>query len=315
MSKIRPETKDFRLEIKTLDDESGTFTGILSAYNVVDLGNDMVEPGAFTKNMEEAGSLRPLLWQHKTDEPIGQLDLKDSAEGLLVTGTLDLNLQRAREAYSLIKKGIIKGLSIGYRAIRKKMEGGIRHLKEIELFEGSIVTFPMLPLAQVTTVKTTDQSKDFLQELADAQTMAMYYLMMQALDYSLCEVRWDAASGPEDKIAASGECIDQFKTAYLAYLPMYFDVMEGDGMGMMSAQQRADMKAGRRISSASRTKIEEAISNLQALLAEETDSTAEPETAAADTPKPSAATPPATGVNDVDLKAMMSRLIQKLKEN
>lgn len=301
MSKMPMATKDFRFTLKSADDETGTFTGILSAYNIIDLGNDLVEPGAFTKNLKEAGEDRVLLWQHNTDEPIGGLKIWDTPEGLMVKGTLDLNIQRAREAYSLLKNSFIKGLSIGYRAIKKKMEDGIRHLKEIELFEGSIVTFPMLPAAQVTGVKRADGVKDFEEELAEAQTMAMYYLMMSSLDDALCDIRWDQTLSPDDKVQQSGESIDQFKTRYMEYLPAYFSAIaddDDDADMSISGRKPGDVKVGRRISAASRTKVEEAISKLQALLAEDESQDTADETAAALPPPAVAAAPKESGDSD-----------------
>src|SRR5678816_2268149 len=96
---LRMATKDFRFEIKEVSDDTGTFTGMLSVYNVVDLGNDLVEPGAFKKTLNDKGAKFPMLWQHKTDEPIGELEVTDTEDGLSVKGTFDLEVVRAREAY------------------------------------------------------------------------------------------------------------------------------------------------------------------------------------------------------------------------
>jgi len=272
-------TKDFRFELKETSDETGVFTGLASVYGVVDLGNDLVEAGSFVKTIKEKNEV-PMLWQHKTDAPIGQIELTDTAEGLQVKGTLNLDLQQARDAYSLIKKGIIKGLSIGYRAVKSKMQNGVRHLKEIELFEISIVTFPMLPVAQISGVKTAEDRKDFTEELANAQTFAMYCLMMQALDCTLCDTRWNADMSAEEKLQESSDSIDQFKISYLAYLPMYFE----------AAGMKAEAKVGARHSAQTRTQIEEAIQKLQALLEGDAADTVD-ETAAASTPQPKAAGP------------------------
>jgi len=146
--------KDFGLEIKSIA-EDGTFEGWLSVYDVVDQGSDIVRPGAFTKTIRESGGSVPMLWQHNTHEPIGILQLVDKPEGLWVKGKLILEIQRAKEAYAAIKEGVIRGLSIGYKAIegKTKMVAGIRNLFELKVYEGSIVTFPMLPDAMIHSVK------------------------------------------------------------------------------------------------------------------------------------------------------------------
>ena len=181
------QTKDFKFELKALA-EDGTFEGYLSVFNVIDLGNDVVEPGAFTKTIQEQKGTVPLLWQHRTDKPIGTLTLEEDQYGLKVNGKLLLEVQQGREAYTLVKSGVIKGLSIGFEAIKKQVEKGVRRLKEIRLYEGSIVTFPMLPIAQITGIKSLEDKSDFLTELEEAQTRSMGYMMMDALGLSLIHI-------------------------------------------------------------------------------------------------------------------------------
>lgn len=259
------QTKDFKFELKALGDD-GTFEGYLSVFNVIDLGNDVVEPGAFTKTIQEQKGVVPLLWQHRTDKPIGTLTLQEDQYGLKVNGKLLLEVQQGHEAYTLVKSGVIKGLSIGFEAIKKQVDKGIRKLKEIRLYEGSIVTFPMLPIAQITAIKSIDGKSDFATELQEIQTRAMRYMMLDALSCSLCDALYEMSMSAEEKIQASSDSIDQFKTAYMDFLPNMFALMaEMAGMEMNSAKAQ-DIKAGRMISAANRTMIEEAIARLQALL-------------------------------------------------
>jgi HK97 family phage prohead protease len=131
----------------------GSFEGLLAVYNNVDLGGDLIEPGAFTKTIREHGNEVPLLWQHKIDVPIGMLTLVDGPDALSVKGQLLMDVPAAKTAYLLIKARIVKGLSIGFDCLKDAMDGSVRHLKEIRLWEGSIVTFPMNAAALVTTVK------------------------------------------------------------------------------------------------------------------------------------------------------------------
>ena len=81
------QNKDLSFELKELDTEgAGSFEGLLSVYNIVDLGNDSIEPGSFTKTIQEKGPKRPLLWQHKSDTPIGMITLIDGPDALRVRG-------------------------------------------------------------------------------------------------------------------------------------------------------------------------------------------------------------------------------------
>jgi len=137
--------------------ESGVFEGYASLFNVVDTGGDMVMPGAFAKSLRKRGAARvKMLWQHQAAEPIGVWALiVEDGRGLKVQGRLDLSVGRAREALSLMRAGAIDGLSIGFRTKRAGADksGGVRRLIEVDLWEISIVTFPMLPQARVSAVK------------------------------------------------------------------------------------------------------------------------------------------------------------------
>lgn len=153
------DTKNFRLELKQLD-ESGTFVGKLAVYGNVDDGGDVLDPGCFTKTLQEGGGTVPLCWQHDTAAPIGILKLTDSPNALLCKGTLVMSVAKAREAYDLMRAGAVKGLSIGYQTIKQQMTDSVRRLKELRLYEGSLVTLPMNPEAVVTGVKRQDVKPD-----------------------------------------------------------------------------------------------------------------------------------------------------------
>src|ERR1041385_8651826 len=131
--------KDLALEIKNLGDQ-GTFEGYASTFGNEDLGGDVVVQGAFSKTIAD-NPKRPLLWNHNSDEPIGMTTAAEDTAGLSVKGVLNLDVQRARETYSLMKQGAVKGLSIGYDPVRKDHKDGVRYLKELKLYEVSLVPF------------------------------------------------------------------------------------------------------------------------------------------------------------------------------
>lgn len=148
--------RDLAIEIKDIGESDGSFLGLASVYGNEDLGGDIVEPGAFTKTLSDKGGEVPLLWQHNTREPIGIGKLTDTAKGLEIQGKLVLSVGKAKEAYDLMKNRVIKGLSIGYDTVRDEVKGGKRMLKELKLWEVSVVTFPMNELANVQFVKSDD---------------------------------------------------------------------------------------------------------------------------------------------------------------
>ncbi|WP_029030648.1 HK97 family phage prohead protease [Salinarimonas rosea] len=137
--------------------ESGIFEGYASLFGVTDLARDVVQPGAFGRSLASRGARGVrMLWQHDPGEPIGTwLKLEEDARGLRVRGRLNLAVGRAREIHALMREGAIDGLSIGYRVTKAAAEPGTRRrlLHEVDLWEISIVTFPMLPAARVAAVK------------------------------------------------------------------------------------------------------------------------------------------------------------------
>lgn len=256
---MKNKQRQFRMAVKSVN-EDGSFEGLLSPYNNVDEGADLVEPGAFTKTMRENGNKVPTLWQHKTDCPIGELVLEDSPEGLKCKGQLLLEIPEAKKAYVLMKAKIVTGLSIGYDVIKAQVIDGVRHLKEIRLWEGSVVTFPMNLLAQVTDVKARGEAKgDFNEELNERQLMDARYQMLGALSDALCQIPWTSELSRAEMITAAETVIQQFRDAYLDYFPQYLDVLtEMYGVDIKSWPAKRETKAGRRLSAATKGSLGDA---------------------------------------------------------
>lgn len=129
--------------------------GYASLFDQTDQGGDTVRPGAFAKALKRLaaeGRQVKMLWQHDPAQPIGVWqDIREDARGLWVKGTLLPEVAQAREALALIQAGALDGLSIGYRTKRAhKAPDGQRHLLELDLWEVSLVTFPMLSSARLT---------------------------------------------------------------------------------------------------------------------------------------------------------------------
>ena len=154
--------------------------GYASLFGMPDQGGDIVAPGAYAsslKRLADKGDKVRMLWQHDPGQPIGIWDeVREDAKGLWVKGRLLPDVAKAREAAALIAAGAIDGLSIGYRTIRAERDGQNRRvLTEVELWEVSLVTFPMLREAKVGR-KSDALDEDEAEALAQALRAAAHAL-------------------------------------------------------------------------------------------------------------------------------------------
>ncbi len=149
--------------------------GYASLFDRADNGGDVVSKGAYARCLAElarSGRTIKMLWQHEPREPIGVWDeVVEDDVGLYVRGRLLAEIARAREAAALIEAGAIDGLSIGYRTRRSiRDRNGRRCLSELELWEVSLVTFPMLADARVDA-KREDALHDLALAIDDARQL------------------------------------------------------------------------------------------------------------------------------------------------
>jgi len=214
--------KSFKIDLKSVSEE-GTFEGFASVYGNTDLANEIVEKGAFKRTLDHHDTVT-LLWQHDTKQPIGIGRIEDSDKGLKIFGELNLDTQKGKEAHSLLKQRAIKGLSIGYDVVQDNWQKGLRYLKELKLWEVSVVTFPCNEQAEVNAVKsTTDfdgykEVKDFNSELEGALLDEKRWLLEDAFRRALRNTLDDKELDNASKIGVIGVIFDQYKVAYLAWL-------------------------------------------------------------------------------------------------
>lgn len=146
-------------------------SGYASVFGQRDQNGDIVEPGAFSASLQRLaaeGRSVKLLWQHDPVKPIGVWeDVSEDTFGLRVRGRLLTDLAQGADAATLLAAGAIDGLSIGYRTIRAEKSGGGRRLIELDLWEVSLVTFPMLPSARASA-KAPDPEAELAEALAGA---------------------------------------------------------------------------------------------------------------------------------------------------
>lgn len=160
------------LRIKALDDDTGEFEGYGSTFGgEPDSYGDIIVEGAYTETLKAhkaKGTMPKMFWQHDPGEVIGKwLDAEEDSTGLKLRGKLNMGVQRGREAYALLKEGDIDGLSIGYsiKKYDKDEDEGIWYLKELDLFEVSVVSIGANENATVSAVKAQKTAHEITEKL------------------------------------------------------------------------------------------------------------------------------------------------------
>jgi len=132
--------------------------GYASLFWTRDLNDDVTAAGAFSASLARSGAAGvKMLFQHEATEPVGVWDeIAEDARGLFVRGRILTVTPQGRLVAALVKAGALDGLSIGFRTVKARPDesGRLRVLTEVELWEVSIVTFPMLPQARIESVRT-----------------------------------------------------------------------------------------------------------------------------------------------------------------
>ncbi len=143
------DNKQLELEVKSVA-EDGTFEGWAAVYGNVDSQGDRIQPGSFAA---DEGKEIPILWSHKRDEVVGVGQLENTPDGVRLKGRLLLDTQAGREAYSRLKAGAARGLSVGFQLLKHFLDGAVRVITSGAIREVSLVAFPANPEAVVTSVK------------------------------------------------------------------------------------------------------------------------------------------------------------------
>lgn len=190
--------RDFGFDIKKLSD-SGTFEGYGSVFGVIDSYKEIVAPGAFAESLTSRKGALPVLWQHRSGEPIGLFTkAEEDKHGLWVEGKLLVDeVARAKEAYALMKAKVISGLSIGYyvRADSYDQKTGLRTLTKLDLIETSIVTFPANDDARVESVKQRCAFVEAFRAAGGKSTMAEFEKFLCEAGFSNTEAKAIAGGG------------------------------------------------------------------------------------------------------------------------
>lgn len=195
------ETKFLNLEWKA--DDAGEIEGYGSVFDVVDDGGDIVAPGAFTNSLR-AGRKVKMLFQHDPNRVIGTWsEIEEDGKGLRVKGKLLVNTTGGRDAYEQVKAGAIDGLSIGYRSLKSVDRNGKRAILQADLWEVSLVTFPMNEMARIDAVKAAAMSEREMERTLtqDAGLSRSVARRLMAGGYDAVKAMQDAGDGAEDLAA------------------------------------------------------------------------------------------------------------------
>lgn len=203
------ETKYAPMDLKSVN-QDGSFEGYASLFDKEDLGHDVVLKGAFRKSLATRGAQKvKMLFQHDPNEPIGLWQvIKEDEKGLYVQGQLMSDVARGREVLSLMRAGAMDGLSIGFKTIRSRRDDKtkIRYLQEIDLWEISVVTFPMLSEARVRSVKNRSDKNNLPTEreferwlMRDAGFTRSQARILMCAGFKALAAKQDAAGGAQSE--------------------------------------------------------------------------------------------------------------------
>lgn len=164
-----PEIKSFPFEVK-VNNAKRTIEGYASTFGNKDFVGDIVQPGAFKKTLAERASKVKLLWQHDPSQPLGKpIHMAEDSKGLYVEAKISKS-RLGDEALELIQDGVIEDFSIGYDVLKDEYDTQekTRLLKELKLYEFSVVTFPANEQAAILGVKNYDEFNEMLKKTSMA---------------------------------------------------------------------------------------------------------------------------------------------------
>ena len=146
------------------EDDKGVIKGYASMFNNVDSDNDVITRGAYAKTLQENSERIAFLYQHNMQQPIGKpLSMKEDDKGLYIEAKIS-NSSLGKDVKTMVSEGILKEFSVGFIPIKEEIVGNYNHIKEIKLFEFSLVTLAANPLAQVTEYKGTKSVDNLIDE-------------------------------------------------------------------------------------------------------------------------------------------------------
>ena len=263
--------KQFDFKVKEVTPE-GLLTGYASVFGVLDSDSEVVDKGAFKRTLDHKKGVVPVLWQHDRTRPVGWgQSAEEDNHGLAVKFQLLLDTEAGRYAFEFARKGMELGgkvgLSIGFRvpANGSYVKDNVRHFREVELLEYSVVTFPANVEAAITGVKRgalpqKGKAMDFNTALSAQQAEQELYKerwnIESALDDAMEMCCEDAAMTLEEKQSAAADNISQYAVALTDWWQRK--------LATEAATEAPAAKAGRAISAATAKSLTQALDHITA---------------------------------------------------
>lgn len=195
------EHKNIAFKADATGEDGKSIAGYGSIFGNLDRGGDIVAPGAFAESLASGRKVK-MLWNHWSDEVLGVWDtLVEDEKGLRVEGRI-ASTAKGNDIAELLKIGALDSLSIGYRTLEEEFKNGARIIKKAELWEVSVVIFPMNELATIDAVKAADMSKREVEmKLRDAGFSRAVAMKLIAGGYDALKDCSDYDSGKSDLLA------------------------------------------------------------------------------------------------------------------
>lgn len=188
------------IDLEWKADDAGVIEGYGSFYGNKDQGGDIVAAGAFADSLSSGRKVK-MLSQHDPYNVVGVWDeMTDDGKGLRVKGRILTAVQAGKDAYELVKAGAIDGLSIGYRAVKAKATNEGRLIEKADLWEVSLVTFPMNEMTRIDAVKAADMTRRDLERVLtqDAGLARSIARELMSGGYDAIKSMQDAGEGIEE---------------------------------------------------------------------------------------------------------------------
>jgi len=147
-----------------MDDEKGIIKGYASMFNNKDSDGDIITKGAYAKTLQENSERIAFLYQHNMNQPIGKpMSMKEDEKGLFIEAKIS-DSSLGKDVKTMVSEGILKEFSVGFIPIKEDLQKDVNYIKEIKLFEFSLVTLAANPLAKVTEYKGTKSVDNLMDE-------------------------------------------------------------------------------------------------------------------------------------------------------
>tara|TARA_R110000782_G_scaffold21088_1_gene56839 strand:+ start:262 stop:951 length:690 start_codon:yes stop_codon:yes gene_type:complete len=209
---LKREIKRLPFEVKefTQDENYFYFEGYASTFGNVDHGNDVIVKGAFAESLKVESEV-PLLWQHNMSKPIGiSVELREDEKGLFIKGRISIRTTLGKDAAVLLEDKVIKEMSIGFFSKETDMIDNIRYIKEIQLYEVSVVTKAMNSQALIKSFESLKEVEQSLKELGLSNTEAKTLIAKVKEFSSQCDAE-EKEKSQRDADAEEKELIAQIK--------------------------------------------------------------------------------------------------------